>query len=304
MFHADWSTAQGITQAALLDNSKTLPFDNAPTNGAVNGGEVLRVVSASGLGFPSGMANVLRVTRGSINNSGFCKIGTDASGTSVVPKWAQLNVGEAFFGRVYLRVDIPDSEGDFDSGTGSHHPIQVPHDIGNFEPTTFYSRSNGTFSILFYTFAQESQTSGEWTNAILGTFVDNTTYGSKLPKATVLRFEWMVRRDTSSGYSIAIRVYDATTEASGGAGSLMWSEDGVGASQGTVMSNIGSSQHTMKSHDGLYVANLTHLQSFAIGENGGQHAYSQDVYFYYGGLAFWQGAVATTTWGGKYAGGV
>jgi hypothetical protein len=98
---------------------------------------------------------------------------------------------------------------------------------------------------------------------------------------------------------VAIRYYDATNEATGGSGTLLWSEDGVGASAGAVMDETGVLQQTMKSHDGLYGADLATMQSLSIGENGGYHSYSQDVYFYWGGVC-----LRNDTWCGPYGGGI
>lgn len=309
VFHADWSTATGVTQSALLDSSKTLPFDNAADFG---GQEVMRVVTAAsaGISVPVGMANLLRIRRNNVNSGGFCKIGTNASASATSPKWAALGVGESWFARVYTYCAVPDSEGKTPipgAGGLSHHPWQQPHDIGHIEILTDYPYNDGTMNCEFYTGAGSSSAPRD--KAQLGPYIGGAdVIGARLPKATLLRREMMWRRDTSTTFSCYIRIYDATNESSGGNGVLLWSEDGVGASQGTVCQQ-GQGSASMKAGDGAYgtVAPntiLDDLRSIAIGENGGYFGYSQDVFWYIGGVAIAQGPTASTTWINKYSGGI
>lgn len=282
VFRADWSTALGNTQAALRDLNKTLPFDYC------GGSAEVAVVPTAGLGFPVALANALRITRNNQDSWFGCRIGTDANGVPGNVHWPQLAPGQANYWRVYLRVDIPNSEGNILSSSGlSHHPIQMAANTGNFEPTNFFSRADGTYAIEMYTFAQQNPFPQD--KAVLGQFTTPDDYGQRLPKFTTLRYEWMVRRELTTGYSIAFRIYNDANQ-------LLWSEDGIGALRGAVMTERGSGQVTLKSLDGKYNADLATLQSLQIGENGGWHSYSQNVYFYWGALAM------CTSWCGPYVG--
>lgn len=310
MFHADWSTAVGVTPAALRDTDKTIPFDYAADFG---GQEVMRVVTAAsaGIGVPVGMVNLLRIRRNNVDSGGFCKIGTNSAGTATSFKWAALGVGESWYARVYSYCAVPDSEGKIlipgAVGALSHHPWQQPHDIGHIELLNDYSYNDGTLNCEFFTGAGSSAAPRD--KAQLGVFIGDTdVLGQRLPKLTLLRREMMWRRDTSTTFSCYIRIYDATNESSGGNGVLLWSEDGVGALQGTVCQQ-GQGSASMKLGDGAYgtvspTTILDDLRSIGIGENGGWHSYTQDVFFYIGGVAIAQGPTASTTWIGKYSGGI
>lgn len=280
LFDADWSTGPGTNQWALRDSSKAMPFDFCDGNAKV------AIIPATGLGFPARMANVMRVTRNNIDSWFFCKIGTDPTGNILKAHWPLLAIGKANYWRVYLRNDIPDSEGDISISGLSHHPIQMPHNSNSFEPTNFFSNADGTMDWEAYTMAPNN--AFPWDKAVLGAYVGGSQFGQTLPKFTVLRIEWMVRRDTDKGYSMAVRIYDDQNR-------LMWSEDGVGASKGTVMNERAGVQSSMKSHDGLYAADPVMLQSLGIGENGGWHSYTKDVYFYFGGLR-----LCADNWCGPY----
>lgn len=283
LFEADWSTATGNSQTALRDMSKALPFDFCDGNAKVT---VVSVDSVPNKDFPVRMKNVLRVTRNNVDSWYFCKIGTDPTGTTVKPHWAQLRPGEAQYHRVYVRYDIPNDQGNISNGEFSHHPIQMPHNSSNFEPTNVFSRADGTMTWQAYTFAVQNPYPMD--KAVLGTFVSPSEEGDRLPKFTALRFEWMVRRELVSGYSIAIRIYDNQNR-------LLYSEDGVGALKGAVKTETANAQSTLKALDGKYQVDLTTLQSLGIGENGGHHSYTRDVYFYFGGLC-----LRSDTWCGPY----
>lgn len=291
LFHIDWSTATGSTVPALKDTDKSLPFDilegDFPNGGGDTSQNVLSVVPATGLGFPATMANVLRVKRNNVDSYGYCSM--DDSN----PKWPALGIGDAQYWRVYLRIDIPDSEGRIPTSPLSHHVPEFPRaSIAFANPINTWSDNDGTYH--FYSqFGTGTGTGFPLASLCLGTFVnDSFLCGQSLPKFTTLRFEWMFRRDTSLGYSTALRIYNDVN-------GLMWSEDGVGAANGAVMTLQGGAQTTQKSHDGGYTLNSTGGQSFSIGENGGWHSYSQDVFFYWGGIA-----LRSDTWCGPYSGGV
>lgn len=291
LFEADWSTGPGTNQWAIKDSSKALPFDFCGGNAQVSVVPASTVTITEGArtypnDFPARMQNVLRVTRNNIDSWFFCKIGTDPTGTTVKPHWPQLLPGQANYWRVYMRYDIPNDQGNISNSEFSHHPIQMPHNSSNFEPTNVFSRTDGTFTWQAYTFAVQNPYPMD--KAVLGTFVSPADEGDRLPKFTALRFEWMVRRELVSGYSIAIRIYDNQDR-------LLYSEDGVGALKGAVKTETANAQSTLKSLDGKYKVDLTTLQSLGIGENGGHHSYTRDVYFYFGGLK-----LCADTWCGAY----
>lgn len=297
--HWDWSTLTGTTSNALLDTGKTIPLDRNGSSGA--GLPALNVVSGTGLpnsrpAPPDGIANVLQVKRNLNDNAPFLQCGTTDGTNLDVPHWSDLAVGEVIRFRVYTMMDIPNAEGD-KYLTASNHPFQCPWAFSS-TPLAWYSYSSmadGTFTFAMRT--SDHTIPADNNIFILGTFNGTTQYGDQLPKFVWYRVEWGMRRDTSSGYSMYLRWYSA-------AGTLLYSEDGVGASLGSVKNATGS-QVTIASLNGVFVSpGVDGIRSFSIGHNGGQHDYSVDVYYYWAALAVAKGAEASTPLIGIYTGGI
>lgn len=307
LFHADWSSLTGASINALTDYLKSQPFDKteyARTSGGGSIANVLNVVSAVGIGFPLGMTNVLEVTRSTDDDYAYLGIGVTGGA-----KWPALAIGASQFHRLYMKDTAPD--GQANTSASSHHPIVQAYAAGHSFEIEWYWNDNGTFSFRIINsagglngFPKDHSMLG---SVYLGSAPGQTTRtGATLPKQTVLRWEWMVRRDTASGYSFAVRIYDATNEASGGGGVLMWAEDdGLGQSLGTVYEESGGGSpgvnpKRMAQNNGLYaVEDNADFQTFGLGPNGNSQGYSPSVKHYYGGVV-----IRNDRWCGKYNGGI
>lgn len=326
VFNSDWATATGTTDAALRDtNRPSLPGAglswDTQTFGA-NSPVLGDVIATTGLGFPQGMANCLRVSKLTVDNFGLCYVGTDASQSTTNFHWAQLPVGQAWAYRYYWRFDIPDSEPA--DGTNSNHPHQmgwntaspgVTFDMGHH----WWNYTDGTFQASFPLAIQSGVGAGpSFTNEaqpgayIGGTVASGNNFGTRLPKQKVMRIETFIYRSGTTAFNEHIRIYDATNEHTGGAATLMYSEDGVGASNDSMYFQTGT-PHTMASQNGLIdrtgslnnTNGLDTLRVIGFGSNGGNHAYAATVHWYYGGVCVVQGTIASgTTWIGAYRGGI
>lgn len=175
---ADWRTGTGSTNAVLQDTDK---FNTI-------GGLGLSVISASGLGFPGEMANVLRVTPQESNGGyGFLrKTGLGAVG-----------VGESYYRRWYMRVestaDIYVSAPD----DGETHPFQD----GN---------ANGDSNWLCHVWHSDPG-SGFWTPELRGHtgsgILQRYRFGA-LAYGAVHRVELHVHRTATTEFTMDARCYD------------------------------------------------------------------------------------------------
>ena len=288
----NWSRSTlGSATADLEDSHASVPFQAIGSNDQAS---VMKVVSASGHGFPKGMNQLLRILRPGTtyvtqNNYGFCQLGSSSA------QWT-CNVGESNYWRVYLRVDYQDSEGkigcDTCLGAGdSHHPIQFPYNGNVIEPIQFYNSNDGTMQWEGF-FGNGG--SGNTYQMMLGAYEGNTSptwhQGQHLPKATVLRIEWKIScLSATPTFDYAERIYDATNEASGGTASLLWSSASADSpANGTINNTVGNGWAAMSTFS-PWNGNTTDALSMSIGENGGYHAYVNDQFFYWGGLMMRKG---------------
>jgi hypothetical protein len=264
IFHSDWSTGIGTTDAIMRDTNKTLPWDARTGNTGI-----LEVVAATGRDFPVTMANVLRVRRpAGAAPFAFCRISQ---------KWPAPNVGESLFFRVYLRNEFADSEGV--KSFSNHHPVQT-------DPTgpwqwKFGNNADGTFVLRF----NLDNTPSPYNSWMTGTFP-----GTPLPKFATLRLEWRITRVTSTQYTVHARVYNSSNV-------LLYSEDGVGATGGAFKSNTAGTQETMKQRDGLLTIGTGDndlLRNLEVGVNGGP-TFTTDQFYFWGGVM-----VRGDNWCGPY----
>jgi hypothetical protein len=244
LFHSDWSTATGTTEAALRDTSKAKPWTARRDNDGI-----LTVVAAAGRGFPAGMTNCLRV--------GHLAPQVHSAEVSNDNVWPVPNVGDKLFFRLYLRNEIADNQGDLSTTINSHHPVEpASGTCANAWSLTYASKNDGTFPFRFATLENTSPRN-RW---ILGPSQAN------LQKNHTYRFEWMLERQ-AGGFLLEIRVYNE-------AGALLYDKNSIYNNAGTL--TLAAS--------GLLTMNATCLNKLLVGTNGGGWVFSATQYSYFGGV--------------------
>ncbi len=182
LFESDWRTATGTSTTALRDGTKWSEWVN------YGGPQLLSVVPATGLGFPSGMANVLRVLQMGEQDAEHMQL------TNGIPA---PQVGSHLYYRIYTRVDEAAQSG------GSDHPVEPMPGACPFLWT--FKRSIGATG--WRPEWQFSNTpSEEWWSLRV-----------QLQKNAVYRIEWHFHFITSSTFKFDTRIYDA-------AGTLLYTD--------------------------------------------------------------------------------
>jgi uncharacterized protein YjdB len=169
VWSSDWSAG------GLRDGTNWSSSQDSPT------GAVLSVVASSGLGFPSGMSNALRV--------GYPAPG--GGSVRVENRWAEPSVGQTLYFRTHMRYSIRDAAGNL--GASSHHPIQPKPGSCPYQwEFRFGSSSNGNVptEIVFYDGPGSYQLSGglsknvayllEWAFTRVGTSGTSGTYTARV----------------------------------------------------------------------------------------------------------------------------
>jgi hypothetical protein len=182
IFESDWRTATGTGTTALRDGTKWSEWVN------YGGPQLLSVVPATGMGFPAGMTNVLRVLQMGEQDAEHMQL------TNGVPA---PSAGSHLYYRIYTRVD------EAAQGGGSDHPVEpVP---GSCPFLWTFKRSIGANG--WTPEWQFSNTpSEEWWNLRV-----------QLQKNTVYRIEWHFFFTTASTFKFDTRIYDA-------AGTLLYTD--------------------------------------------------------------------------------
>lgn len=244
LFSSDWRSGD------LLDGGKWRRW---------GGQGILNIVSSSGLGFPSGMTNVMRVAMGT---GSFDWV--EANG-----KWSLPAVGQSRAFRMYLRNNVANISG----GWSSTHPVESKGTdgsiAGNFWAWHLGSNTNGTFPIALAVSAPYPRnywTMANGTGSTLGTLNKQTTY----------RIEWKFTRTGGNQYSLDMRVYGADDR------TLVADRNSIEAWGG---SSLASNPNGITVDDAF-------MTGIRIGLNGGFSA-SGTNYVYYGGFAVcsdWCGA--------------
>jgi hypothetical protein len=262
VFVSDWSTATGATAAALQDTGKTTPW-----NTLVNSNNLLNVVSASGLGFPAGMTNVLEVTH---------RVGGQASAhVAASSLWALPALNQSLFFRVYLRNAIANAEGNLD--LNSHHPMEVG--TGGFSTEdwewTYGSQNDGTFPIKFA--CLNPLTNAHKTRWCLGA---GGTTTNRLNKNATYRLEWKLTKTATNTYTLDIRIYDSS-------GTLVWHSGNIFGAQ--------TGDPALSASGGGIVMTDAVLGTMQLGTNGGSWNLGVVQHSYWGGLM-----VRSDNWCGPY----
>lgn len=265
---SDWSTAIGETTAAMLDTNKPVASrwteftNNTPTTQRSH----CSVIAATGLGFPSGMANVLKVDQ----------YATTFSDVRAVQLWRAPVGSEILVYRLYYRMDIPNSYGNL--SVNAYHPIEAesgaPPNDWEIQLNVF---GNGT-----YTF--------QWAWA-------GRHYQATLNKFQTYRFEWKFLRVGTSSFKLDVRVYNASNVLVVDRNNLI--NPNTSASLATE-DLTGTIQDVYTSD----TPNTSGTRSLTVGTNGpfgwdNVGTVTRDALTYYGGVAV---AITTdpTVWLGPY----
>lgn len=245
LFSSDWASGD------LLDGGKWRRW---------GGQGILSIVSASGMGFPSTMARVMRVAMGT---GSFDWVEADG-------KWSLPAVGQSRAFRLYIRNAV----GNVDGGWSATHPVESKGTdgsiAGNFYAWHLGSNADGTFPIALAVSAPYPRNYWTISNAT------NTTVGT-LKKQSTYRLEWKFTRTGGNQYSLDMRVYGADDR------TLVADRNSIKAwGGGALASNAG----------GITVDDAF-MTGIRIGLNGGFSASGLN-YVYYGGFA------ACSDWCGAY----
>lgn len=182
-FQSDWST-QSVPATSLAAQQDT---DGVAKWDTIGGSSASEVVSATGLGFPAGMANVIHVPYSPATNSVIRKTGM------AIPA-----VGEEIAYRWYFRCDMPTS--DARVSDWSFHPIQDGQAGGNCNWAFEVSANNGaSWEPWFYLGAP-----GAIPYPYYGWFAP------MLSKGTTYRFEAKIARVSTTNFTFLARIFDET----------------------------------------------------------------------------------------------
>lgn len=181
VFASDWSTATGTGNTAVLDGGKwdTANNVNSPTAGRVT------VISASGLDFPSGMANVLAI-RYENSTDTFC-------GISLANGWDLPPIGGSIYFRTYFRHDISGSHSAI-----NHHPVQMCSSAGSCCPQGWWRMAKGATFPMGVSAAESGGGEHLWATTI--------------SRETTYRFEEQYERTGTNTYTMHLRIYNSANQ--------------------------------------------------------------------------------------------
>lgn len=172
LFGSDWSGDTGESTPAVTDGGRWSVIGNTEDR--------VTVVPATGLGFPSGMENVLRIRHRT----------SHAVGVYRDRGWPAPAINEHLYYRVYIRMSI--AQADPPPLDNSAHPIMA-------RPGT------AAFALL-----QNLGQTFRWTLAINNSPNDNThRFSFNAQRDAVYRFEFHYHRLTATTARLEVRVYDA-----------------------------------------------------------------------------------------------
>ena len=175
IFHSDFGTALGTSDAAVMDTGKGAPWN-------LRGGQGLEVISSAGLDFP--MPNVLRVMAL-----------TSTSGFAIVRKTGMPvpAVGQSRYYRWYIRAgaNIEDN---------NTHPIQDGQNAG---------ASNWQFELL-HTLGGTNRWTIQFKHAaVQQNFLNQNFRGPALDVNVTYRIEVHLLRTSNTAYNFHVRVYNS-----------------------------------------------------------------------------------------------
>jgi hypothetical protein len=264
VFHSDFSTALGMSDAAWRDTNKPQPWDAIGGNGRSN-----EVIRSTGLDFPT--TNVLKVVAGYRSGGG---------AASQSPRLPYQNgripipaVGGSLYYRWYLRMVTPDSY----MSDYATHPIQ--DGVAGSETNWLFrieNRPNGTWNARFDVDATSANAH------------PNTHFGSNivLNKGVTYRFELQIHRTGTSTFQMHARIYNSS-------GVLLYDDDDFRNANGSG---------SLANRPTLQFNQISRLAGFQIGFNGlnvGGPELFPFTLTYQSGIC-----IRTDTWCGPYSGGI
>lgn len=182
LFHSDWSTALGNTNAALLDTDKAIPWQ-----ATANPADHLHVVAAAAYFPTAGFANCL-VAQLQDNVTASVAVNFGGAGPAV---------GGSRYWRAYLYVDYPDATSSYVGG-GNHPTADYCGGCGDSESNRLWvmhlAHSQGSSKVDLYFQMEGGQ----------GPPYD---IGSVLSARTPYRIEVKATKATASTYTMDVRVY-------------------------------------------------------------------------------------------------
>jgi len=184
VYASDWRTATGTSNNAKSDGGK---WNDLSVDG---GGPANRieVISAAGLSFPSGMANVLKVLMPQANwQNSYWNI-------LVTKGWALPAIGGSIYFRLYFRHDVDGSGGD-----DMHNPQTGPPGSCPYTRQHVLSRPNTT--ALRFAVGNKNNDS---------TNVHVWECNKNLARQTTYRVEEQYIRQATNSWKVHVRVYDSS----------------------------------------------------------------------------------------------
>lgn len=188
VFHTDWTTALGSSDAAVRDTGKTIPWDLVIGSSNPQPGRLI-VVPATGLDFPS--ENCLQVDGVDIDS-------IQTRQVSVLPasdRWPIPAVGESVWFRVYKRVVYPASQPAL--GNNNHALEERSGNSSNWS-FSFDINDNGWRPKF------QSQVVNRY--ALSNGSSANPVY---LARNVTYRLEWQIQRIAPATCNFHIRIYDS-----------------------------------------------------------------------------------------------
>ena len=248
IFHSDFGTALGTSNAAIMDEGKSVPW-------TASGGQGLEVIPSTGLDFPT--PNVLRVTALGAT-SGFALL--RVAGLPVPA------VGQSRYYRWYNRMVLTD---DIETSDDETHP----HQDGN-------SASDSNWLMHVY---HDAPTAARWMPQFRGNgpFPDDrfggdtgvAPIGPQLQKNVTYRIELRITRTGASTFTMDVRVYDS-------ANVLLYDAD-------DFMNQMRTNIITSRSFNIGNLSNMGQFNAGLNGLGTGSTApwWPASVYMYQGGIA-------------------
>jgi len=241
LFNSDWSTATGNSQAALRDTNKVVPWTST-----WGGSADLQIVPATGLGFPTGMVNVMRVP-----------VGSGAFGWVMANQiWQAPTLGNWIYIRIYLRIAFAGVVGGYAAthpweSEGRESSVSGPYWAGHWgsqaDHRSYWFIDTGGFGSQW--------TTPDQTGSNPGTLDQDLTY----------RFELGFQK-ASPGYNVKMRIIGANDI------DLLWDENTLESWGGGPMVTEAVNQNLDDEH----------VSRLRLGINGGFT--SSEVYLYMGGV--------------------
>ena len=269
LFHSDWSTGTGFSDAILRDTAKAIPWSSP----VIGNNDSMNVVAATGLGFPGGMSNVFRNK-------------VNAAGQAGIVRYTGLTVpaiGESRYYRWYIRMVGSDAHRE-NGNSVEQHPIQDGQAIGNSNWAWTIRWGNGiTAGKWIMSFEFDNSSAQATANTPNHWFGEHAAGALEFDKNHTYRVEFHISRIGTTTFNAHVRVYNES-------GTLVADDDEFQNSN-----NSG----TLADVPTLTFNNVANLNGINAGQNDITSPDSAYLAHYQGGVC-----VRTNDWCGVYAGGI